>query len=119
MISDHELIVGIFNGLGALAERLTGDRLIVGLQDSNGRTLRVYASSYPSIDWVPGVSPAHGQQTVFSPKATSASKLDDIPRPTNAIAKSEPSDPVCLANHQGQSQAGSSRCETGKRRRHR
>jgi hypothetical protein len=89
MITDHELLVGLFNAVGALAERLTGDRMTVELRDSNGHTVQVYASSYPSIDWVPGAVPVHEQRTVFSLVESSAPKLDDSPNPRNATPKSD------------------------------
>lgn len=89
MITDHELLVGLFNAIGALAEKLTGDRMTVELRDSNGHTVQVYASSYPSIDWVAGAVPVYERRTVFSPLGSSAPKLDDSPNPTNATPTSD------------------------------
>jgi hypothetical protein len=45
MIQDRELLIGIFNAIGALSERLTGDRLVIGLLDSNGAVVNFYSSA--------------------------------------------------------------------------
>ena len=45
MVSEKELLIGIFNAIGALAKRLTGDTLVVALKHDNGG----FAWTYPDV----------------------------------------------------------------------
>ena len=44
-LSEKDWIVGIFQAVGALAERLTGEKLVVRLTDSEGNSYDVYADT--------------------------------------------------------------------------
>ena len=44
-LSEKDRIVGIFQAVGALAERLTGEKLVVRLTDSEGNSYDVYADT--------------------------------------------------------------------------
>lgn len=89
MISDRELIKGLFNMVGALAEQTTGKRLVVTMRDTNGDVRRVYASSYPNIDWIeaPDVPQVHAPASDPFPRQTFAPTPDDNPNQAHAIAK--------------------------------
>jgi hypothetical protein len=45
MIQDRDLLIGIFDAIGALSERLTGDKLIIDFTDTNGNVTSFYGGS--------------------------------------------------------------------------
>ena len=87
MVSDQDLIVSLFNMVGALAERLTGERLVVAVRDSEGNTDYVCASSYPKIQWVQNAPAACGRQVAPFLEPSSEPTIDDTPNLAHAIAK--------------------------------
>jgi len=51
-ITDRDLLFALFDALGALASRLTGERLVVMIPTPDGELDSVYAST-ASTRWVP------------------------------------------------------------------
>ena len=56
--SDRDLLVALFNAVGGLANKLTGETLVVTLKSANGEERRAYYDN-GAIEWVvPGCRPS-------------------------------------------------------------
>ena len=90
-ISDRDLIIGLFEAVGALARRITGDTLVVTITDSaTGERFPMYS---PSSDarWINGVcTDVHSEDREDPPiRPRSARHRAPTPRPNAPVASSE------------------------------
>lgn len=76
MISDRELLIGLFNAVGELAERLTGEKLVVRMRAEDGRLCDVYATSMRAY-WTNNLA-ARLSQTAADPDTANDAKLSRL-----------------------------------------
>jgi hypothetical protein len=72
-LTDREIIVACFNAICTLAQRLTGERLVIRLKSPNGGFSEVYADEFSAFFAVPKA----GSEVPLVPGATKHPKQDD------------------------------------------
>jgi hypothetical protein len=88
MIQDRDLLIAIFDAIGALSERLTGDRLVIDIPDARGNIVSFYGGSrrthWESPKTQHPLSRAHEPSFDLARQESAASKNCDIRDPANA-----------------------------------
>ena len=60
-MTDRDILIALVAGLGALAERLTGDKLILTINCADGHSHRVAASDSINTEWLKSNTELQGE----------------------------------------------------------
>jgi hypothetical protein len=103
MLTERDWIIGIFDAIGALAERLTGERLVVQLTDSEGKKYRAYRSS--SVSWIT-IAEAPDALQAHVPPVVSVALPKEPPMPRDTLDQGNATQII-----ESQSQQESANCQ--------